>query len=124
MRALVVTGEPPHVELGEVEEPRPLSNEALVEVHAISLNRGEVRRLPEEPPGSVVGWDLAGVVVRPAEDGSGPAEGTRVVGLVQSGAWAERAVVPVEWVAELPGEVSFAAAAALPVAGLTAYRML
>jgi NADPH:quinone reductase len=124
MRALLATAEPPHVELGETEEPRPLSNEALVDVHAVSLNRGELRRLPQQPPGSVPGWDVAGVVVRPAEDGSGPGEGARVVGLVSSGAWAERAAVPAESLAELPEEVSFTAAAALPVAGLTAYRIL
>src|SRR5215218_3984532 len=124
MRALVVTREPPYVELAEVEEPRPLPNEALVDVHAVSLNRGESRRLPERPPGFVPGWDVAGVVSRGAEDGSGPGEGARVVGLVGSGAWAERAAVATETLAELPDEVSFAAASTLPVAGLTAYLML
>ncbi len=124
MRALVVTDEPPYVELGEVEEPRPLPNEALVDVHAVSLNRGESRRLPERPPGFVAGWDVAGVMARRAEDGSGPGVGARVVGLVGSGAWAERAAVPTETLAELPAGVSFAAASTLPVAGLTAYLML
>jgi NADPH:quinone reductase len=124
VRALVTAQQPPHIELHEVEEPRPLPNEALVDVLAFSLNRGESRRLPDRPPGVVPGWDVAGIVARPAEDGSGPGEGARVVGLKLSGAWAERAPVRTDSLAELPEEVSYAAASTLPVAGLTAYRML
>jgi NADPH2:quinone reductase len=124
VRALVTTAEPPHVQLAEVNDPRPWPDQALVDVHAFSLNRGECRRLPARPPGTVPGWDAAGVVARRAEDGSGPVQGTRVVGLVDQGAWAERVAVPTSVLAELPDEVSFAAASALPVAGLTAYRLL
>src|SRR5215211_2460566 len=124
MRALVTTSEPPHVELREVDDPRPLPNEALADVHAFSLNRGESRRLPQQPPGTVPGWDVAGTVAQPAEDGSGPPEGARVVGMMPSGAWAERAAVPTDVLAELPADVSFAAASTLPIAGLTAYMML
>ena len=75
-------------------------------------------------PGTVAGWDLAGIVRRRAEDGSGPEEGARVVGLVGSGAWAELAAVETDWLSELPDEVSFEQAATLPVAGLTALRAL
>ncbi len=125
MQALVVSpGGAGVVELGEVEEPEPGADEAVVEVRAVSLNRGEVRGLGDNPEGYVAGWDLAGVVAEAAADGSGPAEGTRVVGLVQSGSWAQRVAVSTEYLAELPEEVSFAEAAALPVAGLTAYRAL
>ena len=47
-----------------------------------------------------------------------------MVGIVQSGAWAERVAVPVEHLAELPEAVSFEQASTLPVAGLTALRSL
>ena len=50
--------------------------------------------------------------------------GARVVGMVSSGAWAEFAAVGTDWLAELPDDVSFEQAAALPVAGLTALRAL
>lgn len=124
MLALSASPDPPHVELMEVAEPEPDSGQALVAVRAFSLNRGEANRLPQRDPGFVPGWDVAGVVAREAADGSGPAEGARVVGLVGSGAWAERVAVPTRELAELRQEVGFAAASTLPVAGLTALRAL
>jgi NADPH2:quinone reductase len=124
MRALVSAATPPHAELAVVPDPKPLPHEALVAVRAFSLNRGEVRQLASKEPGTVTGWDLAGVVRERAGDGSGPAEGARVVGMVQSGAWAELAAVRTDHLAVLPDEVSFEQAAALPVAGLTALRGL
>jgi NADPH:quinone reductase-like Zn-dependent oxidoreductase len=55
-----------------------------------------------------------------AADGSGPKAGTRVVGLMQVGAWAETLAARTDMIAALPDAVSFAQAACLPVAGLTA----
>jgi NADPH:quinone reductase len=124
MRALVSSATPPHACLAEVPDPEHAPHEALVEVKAFSLNRGETRRLASMEPGSVTGWDVAGVVREVATDGSGPAAGTRVVGLVQRGAWAELAAVRTDLLAQLPDEVSFEQAATLPVAGLTALRSL
>lgn len=124
MRALVSLPTPPFAQLAEAAEPRPQANQALVSVEAFSLNRGEVRRLERMEPGTLTGWDLAGVVTEPAADGSGPPAGARVVGLVRAGAWAERVAVATEFLAELPDGISFEQAATLPVAGLTALRAL
>jgi NADPH:quinone reductase len=124
IRALVSHPEPPYLELANVAEPEPRSDHAVVSVKAISLNRGELRRLERMAPGTISGWDLAGTVSWPATDGSGPKGGARVVGLKDVGAWAEEVAVPTEALAELPGEVSFEQAATLPVAGLTALRAL
>jgi NADPH2:quinone reductase len=107
-----------------VPDPVPDRGEAVVRVRAISLNRGEVRRSGQAAAGWRPGWDLAGTVERAAADGSGPRPGARVVGLLSEGAWAERVVVPVHALAELPDKVTFAQAATFPVAGLTALYAL
>ncbi len=112
------------VAIREVPEPQPAANEALVAVHAFSLNRGEMRLFQVRPEGWRPGQDIAGVVVRQAADGSGPTAGTRVVCLTDWEGWAERAAVPSHRMAPLPDNVSFAEAASLPVAGLTALRTL
>ena len=110
------------VSLREAPEPQVGPSEALIEVRAVSLNRGEVRRLPARAEGTIPGWDVAGIVRQAGADG--PHEGARVVGLADEGGWAELAAVPTSRLAELPDDVSFEAASTLPVAGLTAIRAL
>jgi NADPH:quinone reductase-like Zn-dependent oxidoreductase len=125
MLAIVNTPSGPQpVAIREVAEPELQANEALVAVHAFSLNRGELRLFEVRPEGWRPGQDIAGVVVRAAADGSGPAAGTRVVALADWEGWAERAAVPSHRIAPIADNVSFAAAASLPVAGLTALRSL
>lgn len=125
IRAVVVDlNVPGRLAIGEVAAPTKAPDEALVRVAAISLNRGEVRRSTTAEAGWQPGWDLAGIVETPADDGSGPTQGAQVVGLRRSGAWAELVSVPTHSLAELPSAVSFAQAATLPVAGLTAYHAL
>ncbi len=126
MQAIVVDpATPGRLVLQEVFAPTPGPAEALVRVRAVSLNRGETKRaLTGAPAGSRPGWDLAGIVQKAAANGSGPKEGARVVGLVSSAAWAEQVAVSTDFLAEIPEGVSFAQAATLPVAGLTALHAL
>lgn len=115
---------PDRLALREVEAPSPVPSEAVVRVSAISLNRGETRRALQGDTVWRPGWDLAGTIEQPAADGSGPKENARVVGLLSTGAWAEKVAVPTNALAALPDTVSFAQAATLPVAGLTALYAL
>ena len=125
MKALVASpGTESNIDVADVDEPEPERDQALVQVRASSLNRGEVHALAHAEAGWRPGWDVAGVVARRAADGSGPGEGTRVVGLAQSGAWGERVAVSTARLINLPDEVSFEAAATLPVAGMTARRVV
>jgi len=112
------------VEIRAVAEPQPAPNEAVVEVRAFSLNRGELRLFQIRPEGWRPGQDIGGVVIRPAANGSGPEAGARVVALTDNAGWAERAAVPAHRMAVLPDNVLLEEAAALPVAGLTALRTL
>ena len=122
-RAVVVDSSAPgRVAIREVPDPDPGRDEALVEVHAISLNRGEMGRILAAEDGWRPGWDVAGRVLRGAP--GSPAEGSRVVGGLAGAAGAERVAVPVGQLAPLPDGISDAQAAALPVAALTALRML
>jgi NADPH2:quinone reductase len=109
----------------EVEAPRPGPSEALVQVEAISLNRGEVLRAMTAEAGWRPGWDLAGIVIKQAANGTGPQVGSRVVGMsMPAAAWAEQVAVPTNMLASIPDRVTSAQAATLPIAGLTALRAL
>jgi len=115
---------PGRLAIAPVPEPAPERGEAIIRVRALSLNRGEVRRSGMAAAGWRPGWDLAGVVERAAADGSGPEVGSRVVGFLPEGAWAQRVAVPKNALAVLPDKVTFSQAATFPVAGLTALLAL
>ncbi|WP_248964842.1 zinc-binding dehydrogenase [Sphaerisporangium perillae] len=124
VRAIVVDpGAPASLRIGEVPEPEPEAGQAVVEVRHASVNFGEVRYAGHQPPGTVLGYDAAGVVVRAAADGSGPARGSRVVAF-GPGAWSQRAAFATGDLAEVPESVALADAASLPLAGITALRTL
>lgn len=122
MQAVLVTPDAPaRLALGEAPDPHADSNQAIVRVQHVSLNRGEVRRAESLAAGTQLGWDLSGVVAQRARDGSGPAEGARVVGFSRAlRGWAQLCAVPVNDLAVVPDSVSLADASTLPVAGLTA----
>ena len=122
MRALVADpSASPALAIADVPEPTPGPGQLLVEVEAASVNRGEVRLAGAKPPGSVIGWDVAGTVAALGEGVTQFDVGDRVVALSEGGgAFAERAVVPAAWTAPLPDACDFVTASTLPVAGVTA----
>jgi NADPH2:quinone reductase len=122
MRALVAdpTASPP-LSLADVPEPAPGPGELLLDMEAASVNRGEIRTAGKQPPGTVIGWDVAGTVAAVGEGVTTFDVGERVVTLSPGGgSFAERVAVPAEWTAPLPSACDFVPAATLPVAGVTA----
>ena len=117
--------------------PRPTAGggKVLVEVHAASLNPadssirlGYMHQMAPLHFPATLGIDIAGVVLE-AESGSGFKAGDRVFGSASalaggSGAFAEYASVPAGLLAKAPSKLSFAEAAALPLAGVSALQAL
>ncbi|MEU2133591.1 zinc-binding dehydrogenase [Streptomyces sp. NPDC018352] len=125
MQRLIPTGDAARpVAFAEVAQPVPEPGEALIKVQAFAPNRGETFLLENPRPELLPGKDIAGLVVQAAADGSGPGIGTRVVGHPAQGGWAEYASVPTHSLAVLPDGIDSARAAALPLAGITALRLL
>jgi NADPH2:quinone reductase len=115
---------PARTVLGDVPEPEPAPDEALVAVEAYSINRGETFLLERPRDGWRPGQDVAGRVERAAADGSGAPIGARVVAHVPGGGWATRVAAPTDALAALPDNVAATTASTLGVAGLTALRLL
>lgn len=125
MKALAVArDDSAEVHFVEADEPSPGPGEVLIAVDAFTLNRGETFLLEREAAGWRPGKDVAGSVLAACADGSGPAVGARVVAHVDGAGWAEKVAVPADRLAELPDIVSSVDAATLPLAGLTALRLL
>jgi NADPH:quinone reductase-like Zn-dependent oxidoreductase len=110
--------------IDDLPEPDPADNEAIVEMKAFAINHDEANLIARRPDGWRPGQDVAGVVVKAAAGGAGPAAGDRVVCYLDCQGWAERIAVPVHRVAVLEDRVSFEQAATLPIAGITALRAL
>ncbi|MEV0528221.1 zinc-binding dehydrogenase [Streptomyces sp. NPDC050439] len=126
MRALTIDHSAPgHLSLREAPDPVPTSHQALVRIHSFSVNHGEAAFVvPNGEEGTIPGWDAAGVVVRAAADGTGPAAGTPVVTLGPSGAWAELRAVETGLLGIVPEGADLGAVGALPVAAGSALRAL
>jgi len=122
MKAWVTRGG--KLQLEELPDPSPGSDELLLKVQSISLNRGEVRTVARAADGVVLGWDVAGVVASPAANGTGPKAGERVAAILPRGGWAELARVPVRNAAVVPAGVDLDVASTLPIAALTVARTL
>jgi len=138
MKALVLQELKQPVVFQEVESPIPNKDDVLVHLRAAALNRrdwfitqGQYAKI-QLPV--ILGSDGAGehegepVVLYPAlEWGDNPAaqgKNFRVLGLPENGTFAEQIRIPRTNLAPKPAHLSWEQAAALPLAGLTAYRTL
>src|ERR1700675_2956835 len=117
------TGDPDVLRLEEVEQPEPSEGEVLIRVHSSSVNPfdwKQRRGMAEVSLPAVLGSDVSGVVE--SSRASAVAEGDEVFGLAPSGGYAQFATAPAAVIAKKPAGVSHEQAAAIPVAGLTAWQ--
>jgi NADPH:quinone reductase-like Zn-dependent oxidoreductase len=132
-------GPPSSLRYETAPDPVAGPGEVVVELRAAALNRRDtlVRRgVYQFPLPLVPGSDGAGIVRGTGEEvvilpglrwGAGedaPGEGFGILGGPQDGTYAELVKVPVENVYPKPARLSWTAAAAFPLAALTAYRAL
>jgi zinc-binding alcohol dehydrogenase/oxidoreductase len=149
MKASVLEGINQPMRLQDVPKPTPAAGEVLVRLRAAALNHRDVWIQKGQYAGlkypCIVGSDGAGVV---ADTGPGvdkswigkeviinpglfwgdhpafPSKNFRILGLPDDGTFAEFIKIPCSQVYPKPAHLSFEAAAAIPLAGLTAYRAL
>jgi zinc-binding alcohol dehydrogenase/oxidoreductase len=143
------TGGPAKLVIEQIDTPVPAAGEILVKITRAAFNRRDVFITQGLYPGIVFpvvpGSDGCGVVAAHGPGANGPAVGTRVVinpmlgwgddpaiwrtdstilGMPHAGTFAEYVCVPAENVVAAPAHLSDEQAAAIPLAGLTAYRAL
>jgi NADPH:quinone reductase-like Zn-dependent oxidoreductase len=119
-------------ELREVEKPKPIPSEILVRVRAIGTNpvEGFIRSgaFPLLQPPAILGWDVSGVVEEVVPGVTRFRVGDEVFGMPffprPASAYAEYVAGPSRHFARKPASLDHAQAAALPLAGLTAWQSL
>src|SRR5262245_8331276 len=149
MKAIILRelGAAENLKLEEAPDPRPGAGEAVVRLKAAALNHRDVfiwqKLYPNITLPAILGSDGAGVVadvgegvdqsllgrevvIEPGLDW-GPSEeiqgkNYRILGMPEDGTYAEMIKVPATNLHPKPAHLSFEEAAALPLAGLTAYR--
>jgi NADPH2:quinone reductase len=128
MHAIVVSspGGSSTLEYTEVPDPTPGPGEVLVDVAASGVNYTDVYhregRYPIKTP-FVVGSEGAGTVSAVGSRVTGVAAGDRVGWVGVLGGYAEKAVIPADKAIPLPEDLSFEAAAAVLLQGLTAHYL-
>ena len=127
MQAVVIhqTGDPDVLRHEETDRPEPGEGELLIRVHAASVNPADWksrRGYREAPLPRVLGIDISGTIE--ASRAAGFAEGDQVFGFSASGGYAEYSTASAMAIAKKPEGLSHEQAAAIPVAGLTAWQAL
>jgi len=116
---------------GQVPAPTPIENEALIAVHAASVNpvelavrSGRYKQLMPLTFPHIPGFDISGVVIK-APPGSGFSEGEEVYARLpghRPGGYAEQITVPTSILARKPERISHIEAASLPTVALTTWQ--
>jgi putative PIG3 family NAD(P)H quinone oxidoreductase len=132
MRAVVITrpGGPEVLAVRDVPDPQIGADEILVRVHAAGLNRADLLQrqgkypAPFGSPADIPGLEFAGEVAKVGERVRQWRPGQRVFGLLGGGGYAEYCVTHERAVAEIPANLGWTQAAAVPEAFVTAHDAL
>ena len=129
-------GSPDVLQLKEVAKPTPKENEVLIKVRAAGTNPLDWHKLRADPffvrftdgllkpKNNRLGADVAGIVEAVGSGVTSFKVGDAVFGECAGGSFAEYVCAPERALAHKPGNISFAEAAAVPVAALTALQAL
>jgi putative PIG3 family NAD(P)H quinone oxidoreductase len=132
MRAIkiVAHGGVEGLEVAEVERPEAAGDRVLVRMRAAALNRADLlqrRGAYPAPPGfpaDIPGLEFAGEVEASGAEARRWRAGARVYGITGGGAQAEYVAVPENTLAEIPANLGWEEAAAVPEAFITAHDAL
>ncbi|MCW5911059.1 MAG: zinc-binding dehydrogenase [Cyclobacteriaceae bacterium] len=148
MRAAFFTGQNLPLEIREIKKPKPVKDEVLVRLHYAALNHRDIwvqkdTNLTGQPV--VLGSDGCGVIEDTGEDadplltgaeviinpslnwGNNPVvqgDTFKILGYPDAGTFSDYICISKKQVFEKPEHLSLQEAAAVPLAGLTAYRAL
>jgi NADPH:quinone reductase-like Zn-dependent oxidoreductase len=127
-------GDPEVLRPEEVAVPEPIATEVQVRVHAAGINPVDFKTRAGQgmagivAPPMTIGWDVAGTVSKVGVGVTRFREGDEVLGMPwfprEAGAYAEYVAAPSRHFVGKPHTLSFAEAAALPLAGLTAWQLV
>lgn len=149
MRAAVFKGKDYPLRVEEYKKPKPVKDQVLIKLKYAALNHRDLWLMQEQsqhfPEGIVLGSDGSGVVEDVGEDADPLLVGAevvinpsldwgnntlvqgdsfRILGFPDNGTFAEYIVISKKYIFEKPENLSFEESAAVPLAGLTAYRAL
>ena len=124
MRA--VLHDQPRLYLGDAELPGLGAGQLFIQVHAAGINRADLMQAAGKYPAPagdslILGLEVAGVVTELGAGVEGFAVGDEVFGLVGGGAYAGQCVLEAALAMKKPASLSFADAASLPEAWMTAW---
>ena len=149
MKAAVFKGNKEPLKVQEFKTPKPVKDQVLIKLKYAALNHRDLWLMQEQtqefPDGIILGSDGCGVVEDVGEDadpllvgaevvinpsldwGNNPVvqgDSFRILGFPDNGTFAEYIAISKKYIFEKPEHLSFEESAAIPLAGLTAYRAL
>ncbi|MBK5280318.1 MAG: zinc-binding dehydrogenase [Bacteroidia bacterium] len=148
MKAVFFTKRDQPLEIREIKKPKPIKDQVLVRLHAAALNHRDVWTQKEQPvtgAGIILGSDGSGVIEDVGEEanplligmevvinpslnwGNNPivqGDSFKILGYPDNGTFSDYLVISKNQVFEKPEHLSYEQSAAVPLAGLTAYRAL